>query len=112
MTSATPYRFHEHPGTLTFQWTVRDPDGEREFTVSGTCPVCSCSMTHSFGPIQPVIAKGGKGFLGRRKPPTEPEIWSMSCTCEGYHQPRPERRRGCGAMLTLAPPPAHLTAGS
>ncbi|MEV8042770.1 hypothetical protein AB0P02_02835 [Streptomyces griseoluteus] len=109
MTSATPYRFHPHGDTLTFEWAVQDFDGEREFTVTGTCPVCGCSMTHSFGPIQPTVAKGG--FLGRRKSPAEPEVWSMSCACDGYHQPRPERLGGCGALLNLAPPPAHLTTG-
>ncbi|MGP4042781.1 hypothetical protein ACTWQR_00680 [Streptomyces sp. 2A115] len=67
-------------------------------------------MTHTFGPIQPLAAKGG--FLGRRKPPAEPDIWNMSCSCDGYHQPRPARRRGCGAMLALAPPPAQLTTGN
>ncbi|MDX3543598.1 hypothetical protein PV729_17630 [Streptomyces europaeiscabiei] len=112
MTPETPYRRHPHPGVLTFQWTAQDNGDERELTVTGTCPVCQCAMAHSFGPIQPLIAKGGNGFLGRRKAPIEPDVWNMSCACESYHQPRPAQRRGCGALLTLAPPPARLTTGS
>ncbi|WP_306322199.1 MULTISPECIES: hypothetical protein [unclassified Streptomyces] len=106
MTSATPYRLTRHPDTLTFQWTVQEADGERELTATGTCPTCGCPTTRSFGPIQPLIAKGG--FLNRRQEPDEAESlpWNTSCQCEGYHQPRPADRGGCGALLTLAPPPA------
>ncbi|WP_216588815.1 hypothetical protein [Streptomyces brasiliscabiei] len=110
MTSGTPYRRRAHHGTLTFSWTTQVNGEEKELTVSGTCPVCQCAMTHTFGPVQPLIAKGG--FLGRRKAPTEPKIWNVSCACEGFHQDRPAHRRGCGALLTVAPPPAHLTAES
>ncbi|MBD9725647.1 hypothetical protein [Streptomyces caniscabiei] len=109
MTEPKPYHRHAYPGVHTFQWSARAGDADRELTVSGTCPACQCAMTHSFGPVQPLIAKGA-GFLGRRKKPDEPDVWNMSCACESYHQPRPAQRRGCGALLTLAPPPAHLTA--
>ncbi|MGY0023295.1 hypothetical protein ACVHNB_30570 [Streptomyces sp. YJ-C3] len=109
MTPATPYRAHRHPATLTFEWSAQQADGRDELTATGICPVCACPTTRSFGPVQPLIAKGG--FLNRRAEPTDPLPWNTSCRCDGYHQPRPEGRRGCGALLTLAPPPAALTEG-
>ncbi|MFF4395734.1 hypothetical protein [Streptomyces sp. NPDC001480] len=106
MSQAMEYRRHRHPGLVTFQWTVEDADGEPELIAVGDCPVCTCKMTRSFGPVQPLIAKGG--FLGRRQGPgTEP--WTTTCRCESYHQPRPAGAHGCGALLTIAPPPSGLT---
>ncbi|MER5944560.1 hypothetical protein ABT127_00705 [Streptomyces sp. NPDC001904] len=110
MTSPAPYRRHRHPTTLTFTWSVQQEDGQPELTASGTCPVCNCATARSFGPVQPLIAKGG--FLGRREQPDDALPWNTSCQCDGYHQPRPENRRGCGAMLTVAAPPAQLLQGS
>ncbi|MET7849262.1 hypothetical protein AB0D78_01210 [Streptomyces avermitilis] len=109
MSSATEYQHVRHDALLTFQWTVQENEGDRELTASGTCPVCGCAMTWRIGPTQTVIPKGG--FLGRRED-LGPEPWKTSCRCESYHQPRPANARGCGAWLTLAPPPAHLTGGS
>jgi hypothetical protein len=109
MSPVTEYRRERSPGVVTFQWTAEDNEGDRELIAAGTCPVCQCPMRRSFGPVQPLVSKGG--FLGRRQDPG-PEPWTTSCRCESYHQPRPANARGCGALLSLAPPPASLTGGS
>ncbi|MEW2298821.1 hypothetical protein AB0958_02380 [Streptomyces sp. NPDC006655] len=92
----------QHPGPLAFQWTYSEAGGEPSYTASGTCPVCHCPMTRTFGYGQALLTKGG--FRGRR---TEAgaESYHTLCQCRTLHHGRPaDERFGCGAMLVLAPP--------
>ncbi|MFH8477148.1 hypothetical protein [Streptomyces sp. NPDC018000] len=94
---------------LTFTWTLRESGGRALYTASGTCIQCGCPMTRTFPSVQPPVPKGG-GFLGRREDPG-PGTWRTTCRCTSLHMPRPANEpQGCGALLTLAPPPVGLVA--
>ncbi|GAA2923552.1 hypothetical protein GCM10011428_45370 [Streptomyces violaceus] len=102
MSAPVRYREIEHDTVQTFQWEVRGTGDGSEWAGTGICPVCSCSMTVTYGYIQPPVPKGG--FLGRRKQP-DARVWYTVCLCESLHMPRPAHvRAGCGAGLRLAPP--------
>ncbi|NKI41343.1 hypothetical protein [Streptomyces physcomitrii] len=109
MSAPVEYREVRHEGLVVFRWSVREDEAGVAYVATGSCPVCRCEMTRSYGFVQPPLAKGG--FLGRRKDPG-PGAWHTSCRCESLHLSRPaEEPRGCGAFFPIAPPPSGDPAG-